>query len=82
MATASDLVKVVMRHGLIPAELQTQFENVIKATETGLPPIRHNYGGHGQGAIVKTVEDHLAEYSLHLMAANIVLLIEAHNATK
>lgn len=48
--------------------------------QTGLPPMRNNYGGHGQGADVKTVEDHLAAYSLHLMAANIVLLIEAHQA--
>lgn len=81
-ATASDLVRLVMREGLIPSELQTHFENVIKAMETGLPPIRHNFGGHGQGADIKTVEHHLAAYSLHLMASNIVLLIEAHKAKR
>jgi hypothetical protein len=79
-STASDLIKVVLRNGLIPAQLQGHFESLLKAMETGLPPMRHSYGGHGQGADVKTVEDHLAAYSLHLMAADIVLLIEAHQA--
>jgi len=80
-ANGADLMKLVVRQGLIPAELQGQFEHLLKAMETGLPPVRHNYGGHGQGAEKVTVADHLAAYSLHLMAANIVLLIEAHQAT-
>jgi Domain of unknown function (DUF7014) len=50
--------------------------------KSGLPPVRHNFGGHGQGATVKVVERHLSAYSLHLMAANIVLLIQAHQALK
>jgi AbiJ N-terminal domain 4 len=79
-ATASDLIKVVLRHELIPAQLQGHFDSLVKAFETGLPPMRNSYGAHGQGAAVMTVEDHLAAYSIHLMAADIVLLIEAHNA--
>jgi hypothetical protein len=79
-ATASDLVRVVVKNGLIPAQLQSQFDHLIKAMERGLPPVRHNFGGHGQGAESKKVADHLAAYSLHLMAANIVLLLEAHRA--
>jgi hypothetical protein len=81
-ATASDLIRVVMTNGLIPAQLQSQFEHLLKAMQTGLPPMRNNYGGHGQGADVTAVEGHLAAYSLHLMAANIVLLIEAHQALR
>jgi Domain of unknown function (DUF7014)/AbiJ N-terminal domain 4 len=81
-AQGADLVRVVVNHGLIPAELQGHFDHLIKAMEKGLPPIRHNYGGHGQGADVKAVAEHLAAYSLHSMAANIVLLIEAERALK
>ena len=81
-ATATDLMKLVIRQGLIPPELQGQFEHLIKAMQTGLPPVRHNFGGHGQGAEPKTVADHLAAYSLHLMAANIVLLIEAYRVAR
>jgi hypothetical protein len=81
-ATATDLVKIVVGKSLIPAELQGQFDHLIRAMKTGLPPVRHNFGGHGQGAEVKKVSDHLAAYSLHLMASNIVLLIEAHRAVR
>jgi hypothetical protein len=76
-AQGAELIRVVIGNGLIPPELQGHFEHLLKAMERGLPPIRHNYGGHGQGTDVKTVADHLAAYSLHLMASNIVLLIEA-----
>jgi uncharacterized protein DUF7014/AbiJ-like protein len=81
-ANGAELIKLVVRHGLIPAELQGHFSHLLKAMETGLPPVRHNFGGHGQGAEPKTVQQHLATYSLHLMAANIVLLIEAHRALR
>ena len=81
-ANGTELIRLVVRKGLIPAELQAQFSHLLKAMETGLPPVRHNFGGHGQGAEPKTVEQHLATYSLHLMAANIVLLIEAHRAAR
>lgn len=81
-AGGADLIKLVVRHGLIPAELQGQFEHLLKAMETGLPPVRHNFGGHGQGPEPRSVVNHLAAYSLHLMAANIVLLIEAHRALR
>lgn len=74
----AQLVKLVVSKGLIPPELQGHFEHLLKAMESGLPPVRSSYGAHGQGAKRKTVEDHLAAYALHLMAANIVLLIEAH----
>jgi hypothetical protein len=79
-ATATDLVRIVAGKGLLPPELQSHFHHLIKAMKSGLPPLRHNYGGHGQGSDVKDVADHLAAYSLHLMASNIVLLIEAHRA--
>ena len=44
-AQGADLIRVVVNHGLIPAELQGHFDHLIKAMEKGLPPIRHNYGG-------------------------------------
>lgn len=79
-ANGAGLVQIVVNHGLIPPQLQTHFDHLIDAMKKGLPPVRHNFGGHGQGAQVQTVEQHLVAYSLHLMAANIVLLIEAHRA--
>lgn len=81
-ANGAGLVRIVIQHGLIPAELQSHFDHLIEAMKTGLPPVRHNYGGHGQGAERRSVPDHLAGYALHLMAANIVLLVEAHKALR
>jgi hypothetical protein len=80
--TGAGLISLVVQKGLIPAELQGQFSHLIDAMKSGLPPARHNFGGHGQGATVKVVERHPSAYSLHLMAANIVLLIQAHQALK
>lgn len=79
-ANGAGLISLVVQKGLIPAELQGQFIHLIDAMKSGLPPVRHNFGGHGQGATVMVVEQHLSAYSLHLMAANIVLLIQAHQA--
>ena len=50
--------------------------------EGGVPAVRNKDGGHGQGAEVREVPPGLAGYALHLTAANIVLLVEAHKAMK
>jgi hypothetical protein len=81
-ANGAGLISLVVQKELIPAELQGQFNHLIDAMKSGLPPVRHNFGGHGQGATIKVVGRHLSAYSLHLMAANIVLLIQAHQALK
>lgn len=81
-ANGTGLIRIVVNHGLIPPHIQTQFEHLIKAFEVGLPVVRHNHGGHGQGATPIRVPEHLAEYALNLMAANIVLLIEAYREAK
>lgn len=42
--------------------------------------MRNKTSGHGQGIEIVDVPQHLASYALHLAAANVVLLIEAHKA--
>ena len=83
-ATAQNLLKVLFDNGLIPAEMQSHFTALRSTLESGLPTVRNRggRGGHGQGADVVEVPDYLAAYSLHLAATNIVLLIEARNASK
>jgi hypothetical protein len=43
-----------------------------------LPVLRNDHGGHGQGSKVREVPEHLAEYAIHVAAANILLLVKAH----
>ena len=83
-ATASRIIDVVFRHNLIPPEMQSHFTALRSTLESGLPTVRNQpgQGGHGQGSDVVEVPDYLAAYCLHLAATNIVLLIEAHNASK
>ena len=83
-ATAKTLLDVVFNNNLIPTQMQSHFTALRSTLESGLPTIRNQpgQGGHGQGSDVVEVPDYLAAYCLHLAATNIVLLIEAHNATK
>jgi hypothetical protein len=64
--------------------MQSHFTALRSTLESGLPTVRNRggRGGHGQGSDVVDVPDYLAAYCLHLAATNIVLLIEAHNASK
>jgi hypothetical protein len=82
MATAKKLIETVMDNGLIPRELESHFTALRSVMESGLPTVRNKRSGHGQGAVPVKVPPYLTAYSLHLAAANIVLLVEAHKALK
>ena len=81
-ATASALIRILFDNDLIPSELKSHFTSLRTALESGLPTVRNQAGrgAHGQGATPIDVPDYLVAYCLHLAAANIVFLIEAHNA--
>lgn len=81
-ATAKPLLDVVLQNGLVPPELEPQFSGLRAALESGLPMIRNRKGGHGQGQEPVTVPPHIVAFALHLAAANIVFLVEAHRTLK
>ena len=81
-ATAKELIGVVFANKLVPTELQSHFSSLRSVLESGLPTVRNRKSGHGQGGQPVDVPGYLASYALHLSASNIVLLVEAHNATK
>jgi hypothetical protein len=78
-AGAKELVKVLLDRDLIPAELQSHFSALRAAMESGLPTLRNKTSGHGQGPEPRYLPPHFAAYALHLAAADIVFLVEAHN---
>lgn len=80
-ATASALIKTLLDNNLIPSEMQSHFTGLRTTLEGGVPTIRNNFAGHGQGSEPVEVPDYLASYALHLTASNIVFLVEAHNAS-
>jgi hypothetical protein len=42
--------------------------------ESGTPTVRNKEGGHGQGTEITTIPEHLASYTLHLTATNLLFL--------
>jgi hypothetical protein len=79
-ATAKRLIEVVFQHGLVPPPLQSEFTALAAVMECGLPTIRNKTSGHGQGAKPTEMPQYVAAFALHLAAANIVFLVEAHKA--
>ena len=79
-ARASDLVKLVRNEGLLPNYLDHSFEQLAATLKSGLPKVRGEEGAHGQGATPSKTPDYVAAYALHLAAAKILFLAEAHKA--
>jgi hypothetical protein len=76
--TAAALIQALFDNQFLPNYYQTQL-NSLKTTIEGLPTVRNNNTGHGQGANVVNIPDHLTQYALNLAGANITLLIKIHN---
>ena len=81
-ATASQLIKVVRDNGLLPEYLGKSFEQLAATLKSGLPSVRNEEGAHGQGSTPTKTKDFVASYAMHLAAANILFLGEAHLAMK
>ena len=79
---ASDLLKVVRANGLLPDYLDASFDQLTATLKSGLPMVRNEEGAHGQGATTVRTPDYVAAYALHLAAAKILFLVEAHRAIK
>ena len=78
---ASDLLKVVRDNGLLPDYLDQSFDQLAATLKSGLPKVRGEEGGHGQGSSARPTPQFVAAYALHLAAAQIVLLADAHGGT-
>ena len=73
---------MVRAHGLLPDYLDASFDQLVATLKSGLPKVRNQGGVHGQGAIPRETPDYVAAYALHLAAAKILFLVEAHKAMK
>jgi hypothetical protein len=72
-ATAAPLVQIVVDKGLVPVYLKSSLES--------LATLSNRTSRHGQGAQVRATPGYFAAYVLHQVAANIVMLVEAFNAS-
>ena len=77
-ATASNLLNIVRENGLLPNYLDNSFDQLVATLKSGLPKVRNEQGGHGQGPTPRETPEYVAAYALHLAAAKILFLCEAH----
>jgi hypothetical protein len=80
--TAKPLLDILFDKGLVPAELATHFGGLRSAMESGLPTLANRTSRHGQGLVPTEVPEHYVAYALHLVASNIVFLVECNKAYK
>jgi HEPN domain-containing protein len=81
-ARATDLLKVLRREQLFPEFADQSFEQLIATLKSGLPTVRNETGGHGQGAKPVAVPEYVASYALNLAATKIRFLVEAFKASE
>jgi hypothetical protein len=81
-ARSSDLLKVLRREGLFPEFADQSFDQLVATLKSGLPTLRNETGGHGQGATPVVVPIYVASYALNLAASKIRFLIEAFQASE
>jgi hypothetical protein len=74
---ASDLLKVLRRENLFPEFADQSFEQLLATLKSGLPVLRNETGGHGQGATPVGIPRYVASYALNLAAPKIRFLVEA-----
>lgn len=73
--TSRALVKHLIENGFLPAYQDSFMNNLEQVLSGGLPTVRNKEAGHGQEDEVKTVDNTLVEYAIHLAATNIVYLV-------
>lgn len=76
------LLGILRDKGLLPGYLDNSFDQLAATLHSGLPQVRNSEGGHGQGATPRETPDYVAGYALHLAAASILFVVEAHKAMK
>ena len=81
-ARVSDLVKLLRREGLFPDFVVLSLEQLLATLKSGLPVVRNEIGGHGQGSAPVEVPEYMAVYALNLAASKIRLLYEAFAASE
>lgn len=79
-ATVSVLLDIVFKQGLVPPAISGQLTALRATLEQGVPTLRNQLAGHGQGPTTRKVPGAIAAYALHLTASSIILLAELARA--
>ncbi|WP_426100246.1 STM4504/CBY_0614 family protein [Pseudomonas sp. PSPC3-3] len=75
---ASKLIEILVREEFLPALHKSQLTSLQSLLSSGIPTLRNNLGGHGDGPTVVEVSQETVAYGLHLTASAIVFLGSIH----
>lgn len=78
-ATASSLIDVCLRNGLVPNYWSTQFKSLKSILESSVPIGRNKESAHGQGSERTEIPNYLVSYMINMTASAIVFLVSASN---
>ncbi|UKJ74440.1 STM4504/CBY_0614 family protein [Azospirillum brasilense] len=81
-APGANILNIAKNKGLFPDYLDNSFDQLISVLKSGLPKVRNEEGGHGQGKEIKETPRHVASFALHLAATKIVFLVDAYREMK
>jgi hypothetical protein len=79
---ASELVTKVSKNGLFTHDFDRSLSAYVAMLKTGLPSVRNDAGGHGEGMAAAAVTAGIARFALNLTASNILFLGESYRALK
>ena len=79
---ASELVTLANTKGLFTHDFDKGFTAYVAMMKTGLPTVRNNAGGHGEGIAATAVTAAIARYAISLTASNLVFLGDSYTALK
>lgn len=79
---ASELVTKVTTNGLFTHDFERSFTAYVAMLKAGLPAVRNDAGGHGEGLATASVTKHIARFALNLTASNLIFLGEAYSTLK
>jgi AbiJ N-terminal domain 4 len=80
--TAPRLVTVVTNNGLFTHDFDAGLMSYAAMLRTGLPVVRNNAGGHGQGVAANKVTAAIARYAISLTASNLIFISKSYEAMK
>ncbi len=73
----SKLISICFDNDLVPKDMKSEFTSLDSLLRSGIPTIRNNYAGHGDGSEERLVEDYLARYAINVTESCILFVIEA-----
>lgn len=75
---ASKLIEILVQKGFFPALHKSHLTAIQSLLSSGIPTLRNNLGGHGDGPTVIKVSEETVAYGLHLTASAVVFLGSIH----